>query len=126
VFAYVIRFVPQAIGTMKSSVLQVDPKYVEAAQSMGDTPLRSFRRVVLPQITPGIVAGGALVFLTTMKELPATLILKPLGGETVVTYIWQVQEAAYYGQAAVPALALIGVSALSMLIILRQDGYDGT
>jgi iron(III) transport system permease protein len=126
VFAYVIRFVPQAVGTMKSSVLQVDPKYVEAARSMGDTPLRSFRRVVLPQITPGIIAGGALVFLTTMKELPATLILKPLGSETVVTYIWQVQEAAYYGQAAVPALALICVSALSMLIILRQDGYDGT
>ena len=126
VFAYVVRFVPQAIGTMKSSVLQVDPKYVEAAQSMGDSPLRSFRRVVLPQITPGIVAGGALVFLTTMKELPATLILKPLGQETIVTYIWQVQEAAYYGQAAVPALLLVCISALSMVIILRQDSFDGT
>ncbi|MFT4947245.1 MAG: iron(III) transport system permease protein [Natronomonas sp.] len=126
VFAYVVRFVPQAVGTMKSSVLQVDPKYVEAAQSMGDSPLRSFRRVVLPQITPGIVAGGALVFLTTMKELPATLILKPLGQETIVTYIWQVQEAAYYGQAAVPALLLVCISALSMVIILRQDSFDGT
>lgn len=126
VFAYVVRFVPQAVGTIKSSVLQVDPKYVEAAQSMGDSPLRSFRRVVLPQITPGIVAGGALVFLTTMKELPATLILKPLGQETIVTYIWQVQEAAYYGQAAVPALLLVGISALSMVIILRQDSFDGT
>jgi iron(III) transport system permease protein len=126
IFAYVIRFVPQAIGTMKSSVLQVDPKYVEAAQSMGDSPLRAFRRVVLPQITPGIVAGGALVFLTTMKELPATLILRPLGQETIVTYIWQVQEAAYYGQAAVPALLLVCISALSMVIILRQDSFDGT
>ncbi|MXR50491.1 ABC transporter permease subunit [Halovenus sp. WSH3] len=126
VFAYVIRFVPQAIGTMKSSILQVDPKYVEAARSMGDSPLRSFRRVVLPQITPGLVAGGALVFLTTMKELPATLILAPIGSQTVVTYIWQVQEAAYYGQAAVPALLLVCVSALSMVVILRQDGYDGT
>jgi iron(III) transport system permease protein len=126
VFAYVIRFVPQAVGTMKSSILQVDPSHVEAARSMGDSPLRSFRRVVLPQIMPGIVAGAALVFLTTMKELPATLILKPLGQETIVTYIWLVQEAAYYGQAAAPALALIGVSALSMVIILRQDGYDGT
>jgi len=126
VFAYVIRFVPQAVGTMKSSVLQVDPKHVEAAQSMGDSPLRSFRRVVLPQITPGVIAGGALVFLTTMKELPATLLLKPLGTQTVVTYIWQVQEAAYYGQAAVPALILVCISALSMVIILRQDSYDGT
>jgi len=126
IFAYVVRFIPQAVGTIKSSVLQVDPKHVEAAQSMGDGSIRSFRRVVLPQITPGIVAGGALVFLTTMKELPATLILKPLNGETIVTYIWQVQEAAYYGQAAVPALVLLAVSALSMLIILRQDEYGAT
>jgi len=126
VFAYVVRFVPQAVGTMESSIQQVDPKHVEAARSMGDSSLRSFRRVVLPQIAPGVVAGGALVFLTTMKELPATLLLRPFGEETIVTYIWQVQEAAYYGQAAVPALLLVGVSALSMLIILRQDGYDAT
>jgi len=126
VFAYVIRFIPQAVGTMKSSLLQVDPKYVEAAQSMGETPLRSFRRVVLPQITPGIIAGGALVFLTTMKELPATLLLRPLGQETIVTYIWQVQEAAYYGEAAVPALLLVCISALSMVIILRQDAYGAS
>jgi len=124
VFAYIVRFVPQAIGTMESSIRQVDPSHVEAAQSMGDSSLRSFRRVVLPQIAPGVIAGGALVFLTTMKELPATLLLRPLGEETIVTYIWQVQEAAYYGQAAVPALILVGLSALSMLIILRQDGYD--
>jgi len=126
VFAYVVRFVPQAVGTMKSSILQVDPAYVDAARTMGDGPFRSFRRVTLPQIAPGIVAGAALVFLTTMKELPATLLLKPLGEETIVTYIWQMQEAAYYGQAAIPALILVCVSAFSMLIILRQDGYDGT
>ncbi len=126
VFAYIVRFIPQAVGTIESSILQVDPKHVEAARSMGDGSLRSFRRVVLPQIGPGVIAGGALVFLTTMKELPATLLLRPLGGETIVTYIWQVQEAAYYGQAAVPALILVGVSALSMLIILRQETDDGT
>jgi len=126
VFAYVVRFVPQAVGTMKSSILQVDPKHVEAARLMGDGPIRSFRQVVLPQIAPGVVAGAALVFLTTMKELPATLLLQPLGEETIVTYIWQMQEAAYYGRAAVPALVLVCVSAFSMLIILRQDGYDGT
>jgi iron(III) transport system permease protein len=126
IFAYIVRFVPQAVGTMESSILQVDPKHVEAARSMGDGSLRSFRRVVLPQIAPGVIAGGALVFLTTMKELPATLLLRPLGGETIVTYIWLVQEAAYYGQAAVPALILVGLSALSMLIILRQENTHGS
>jgi iron(III) transport system permease protein len=126
IFAYIVRFVPQAVGTMESSILQVDPKHVEAARSMGDGSLRSFRRVVLPQIAPGVIAGGALVFLTTMKELPATLLLRPLGGETIVTYIWLVQEAAYYGQAAVPALILVGLSAFSMLIILRQENTHGS
>jgi iron(III) transport system permease protein len=126
VFAYVVRFIPQAVGTIESSILQVDPKHGEAARSMGDSALRSFRRVTLPQISPGVVAGGALVFLTTMKELPATLLLRPLGFETFVTYIWQVQEQGYYGQAAVPALILVAVSALSMLIILKGDRYDVT
>jgi iron(III) transport system permease protein len=126
VFAYVVRFVPQAVGTIESSVLQVDPKHVEAARSMGESRLHAFRRVVFPQVTPGVLAGAALVFLTTMKELPATLLLRPFGFETFVTHIWEVQEAGYYGQAAVPALLLVAVSGLSMLVILRENRYDVT
>jgi len=126
VFAYVVRFIPQAVGVVESSILQVDPKHVEAARSMGDSSLVSFLRVTLPQIAPGVAAGGALVFLTTMKELPATLILRPVGFETLVTYIWQVQDAAAYGKAAVPALLLVAASALSMLVILGRERYNGT
>ncbi|MDS0284223.1 ABC transporter permease [Haloarcula onubensis] len=122
VFAYVVRFLPQAVGTTESSLLQVDPSYIEAARSLGYGPMTSFRKVVLPLVAPGIAAGAALVFLTTMKELPATLMLRPIGFETIVTYIWLVRGAAYQGQAAVPALILVGVSGLSMLIILRQEG----
>jgi iron(III) transport system permease protein len=122
VFAYVVRFLPQAVGTTESSILQVDPSYIEAARSLGFGPIRSFRQVVLPLVAPGIAAGAALVFLTTMKELPATLMLRPTGFETIVTYIWLVRGAAYQGQAAIPALILVGVSGLSMLVILRQEG----
>jgi iron(III) transport system permease protein len=122
VFAYVVRFLPQAVGTTESSILQVDPSYVEAARSLGYRPITAFREVVLPLVAPGIAAGGALVFLTTMKELPATLMVRPTGLETIVTYIWLVRGAAYQGQAAIPALILIGVSGLSMLVILRQEG----
>ncbi|WP_158056967.1 ABC transporter permease [Halorussus halophilus] len=123
-FAYVVRFLPQSVGAIRSSVLQVDPKLTEAARTLGKTPRAAFRKVTLPLIAPGVVAGGALVFLTTMKELPATLMLRPTGFETLVTYIWRVQDAGYYGQAAVPALVLVGVSALSMLVLLRQDGGE--
>ena len=126
VFAYVVRFMPQAVGTTKSSLLQVDPSYVEAARSLGYPPLTAFRKVVLPLVAPGIAAGGALVFLTTMKELPATLMLRPLGFETFVTYIWRVQESGYYGQAAIPALVLVVVSGFSMLIILGRERENAT
>ena len=122
VFAYVVRFLPQAVGTTRSSVLQVDAKLVEAARTLGRPPREAFRKVTLPLIAPGVIAGAALVFLTTMKELPATLLLRPTGFETLVTYIWRVQDAGYYGQAAVPALALVAVSALSILVLLKQDG----
>jgi len=122
VFAYVVRFLPQAVGATRSSVLQVDSALLGAARTLGETPRGAFRRVTLPLIAPGLVAGAALVFLTTMKELPATLILHPTGFTTLVTYIWRVQEAGYYGRAALPALVLVAVSALSMILLLRQEG----
>ena len=121
IFAYVVRFMPQAVGSIRTSTLQVDPKLVEAARTLGETPLTAFRTVTLPLVTPGIVAGAALVFLTTMKELPATLILRPTGFETLVTLIWRAQANAFYQYAVVPSLLLLVVSGLSMLVLLRQD-----
>jgi len=124
VFAYVVRFLPQSVGSIRSSVLQVDPKLSEAARTLGRTPTEAFRSVTLPLIAPGVIAGAALVFLTTMKELPATLLLRPTGFDTLVTYIWRVQDAGYYGQAAVPALALVAISGLSMLVIVGREPND--
>ena len=124
VFAYVIRFLPQAVGTVRSSVLQVDEKTIEAARTLNAGPIEAFRRVTLPAIMPGIVAGAALVFLTTMKELPATLMLRPVGMDTLVTIIWDAQDILAYRYAAIPALILILISGLSMLVLLRQEGGD--
>ena len=121
VFAYVVRFMPQAVGSTRTSVLQVNPKLNEAARTLGKGPLARFRRVTLPLIAPGIIAGAALVFLTTMKELPATLLLRPTGFETLVTRIWAAEEAGLYGYAAIPAILLLVVSGLSMVLILRQE-----
>lgn len=123
-FAYVVRFLPQAVGTVRSSILQVDSGLVEAARTLDHSPSSAFRHVTLPLIFPGIAAGAALVFLTTMRELPATLLLHPTGFRTIVTHIWLVTGAGYYGQAAVPALVLVGVSSLSMVIILAKERYN--
>jgi iron(III) transport system permease protein len=121
VFAYVVRFVPQAIGSIRASTMQVDRRLTDAARTLGRSPLSTFRHVTLPLIAPGIASGAALIFLTTVKELPATLLLRPLGFDTLVTYIWRVRETGAYGQAAIPALALVVVSALSMAVILRTE-----
>jgi iron(III) transport system permease protein len=121
VFAYVVRFLPQAVGSTRSSVLGVDTELIGAARVLGESPRRTFQRVTLPLIAPGLLAGAALVFLTTMKELDTTLILHPTGFTTLVTYIWRVQEAGYYGRAALPALVLVVLSGLSMVPLLRQE-----
>ncbi len=124
VFAYVVRFIPQSVGSTRTSILQVNPRLTEASRTLGNSPLQTFRQVILPLIAPGVVAGAALVFLTTMKELPATLLLRPTGFETLVTRIWAAESAGLYGYAAIPALILLVVSGLSMVIILRQEGYE--
>ena len=125
IFAYVVRFLPQVVGTTRASFGQVDEKLPEAARTLGYAPLKTFRAVTLPLVAPGLLAGAALVFLTTMKELPATLMLRPTGFETLVTRVWQAESAGYFGQAAIPALILVFVSGLSMLVLLSQEGYDG-
>ena len=124
VFAYVVRFLPQAVGSQRASFLGVDPTLTEAARTLGRTKGESFRRVTLPLVAPGLFAGAALVFLTTMKELPATLLLRPSGFDTLVTRVWAAYESGHFGYAAVPALVLLFVSGLSLLVILSQEGYD--
>jgi hypothetical protein len=79
VFAYVVLFLPQAIGAMRSSLLQVTPSLEEASRLLGAGSFATFRRVVLPLTRPGVLGRRALVFLTCMKELPATLLLAPTG-----------------------------------------------
>jgi iron(III) transport system permease protein len=121
VFAYVVRFMPQAVGSARTSVLQVNPKLAEASRTLGRGPLGTFRSVTLPLIGPGLLAGAALVFLTTMKELPATLLLRPTGFDTLVTRIWAAESAGLYSYAALPALLLLLVSGLSMVLILGRE-----
>jgi iron(III) transport system permease protein len=122
VFAYVVRFLPQSVGSSRAALGGVDVRLPEAARTLGRSGTGAFRAVTLPLIAPGVLAGAALVFLTTMKELPATLLLRPTGFETLVTTLWRAESAGYYGRAAIPALALVAVSALSLALVLSREG----
>jgi len=124
-FAYVVRFLPEAVGTIRSGLLQISPRLEEAARSLGLNRRQTVWRVILPLLRPGIWAGVALVFLSAMKELPATLLLGPTGFTTLATQIWSATGEAFFTRAAAPALILLAVSALSMVFILRQEEITG-
>lgn len=117
VFAYVIRFLPQAVGAMRASLLQVSPSVEEAARSLGYSGLKVWFTVTAPLIRRGILAGAALVFLTVMKELPVTLLLRPIGFDTLATRIWSATQEGFWARAAAPALLLILISSLSMFFL---------
>lgn len=120
VIAYVIRFLPQAVGATRAALERVNPALESAARGMGSDAWGTFRRVTLPLAGPGIAAGAMLVFLTAMKELPATLILRPTGMETLATEIWNETSVSDYSDAALPALVLVAISAVPLwLLVIR-------
>ncbi|CAN5829017.1 iron ABC transporter permease [soil metagenome] len=122
VFAYVVLFLPQAAGAIRASLLQVNPSLEEASRLLGRGPLTTMRRVLLPLVRPGALAGTALVFLTCMKELPATLLLAPTGFATLATQVWSSTSEAFFGRAAGSALALVVLSAVPMaFLVLRES-----
>ncbi|MDQ3630286.1 MAG: ABC transporter permease subunit, partial [Actinomycetota bacterium] len=111
VFAYVVRFLPQALSGARDALGRVDPELERAARGLGAGPGRTFRAVTFPLVAPGLLAGATLVFLSTMKELPATLLLRPIGYDTLATEVWSATGTSSYSAAALPALALIVLSA---------------
>lgn len=121
--AYATLFLPAAVGALRASLSQVRPELEEAARSLGKSAPAALLTITLPLVRPGILTGLALVFMLTMKELPATLILSPIGFATLASEIWSAAEEAFFARAAVPALLLIAVSAVPLtLITLREEG----
>lgn len=123
IVAYMVRFLPQSIGATRTSLLQISPRMEEAARNLGRSPLGAVTSVTAPLARPGIAVGAALVYLTVMKELPITLLLSPTGYRTLGTSIWTATGSGAYGQAAGPALLLIGLSLVpTLLLIVREHG----
>lgn len=121
VFAYAVLFLPQAISGLRTSLVRVQPGLEETSRSLSRSPWQTFCSVTLPLIGPGILAGFALVFLTTMKELPATLLLAPIEFDTLATSLWGHQEEVFFARAAANGLLLLGCAALPMIILFGND-----
>lgn len=121
VIAYVLRHMPQAVRASESALNQLSPSLEEASRVMGRTSLQTLFQVILPLILPGLLAGGSLVFLTSLKELPATLLLRPAGFDTLAVRVWVWAGEGFYFQAAPAALLLVLVSAFPLSFLLRRE-----
>jgi iron(III) transport system permease protein len=117
IFSYVIVFLPQVIGSGKASMEQVKRSYLEASSGLGMNKLKTFTKITFPLIFSGISSGAALVFLSTMKELPQTLLLRPTGFNTLAIDIWSNASEGLYTQASFSSIILLLVSAIPTYIL---------
>jgi iron(III) transport system permease protein len=116
-----VLFLPQAVAAARASLTQVPPRMEEAARSLGRSPVNVFFTVTAPLARGGVLAGAALVFLTAVKELPATLILAPIGFNTLATEVWKASGTGSYEAAAIPSLVLLAVSAVPLGLLAARD-----
>ena len=122
--AYVLRFMPYALASTRASLDTVSPRLEEAAISLGRRPLGATVAVVLPLARSGILAGAALVFLSTVKELPATLLLRPIGFETLATEIWKGTAIGAYSAVAPSALVLIAIASPLVYLLSWRNAWE--
>jgi iron(III) transport system permease protein len=118
--AFVIRFLPQAIQGQEAGLQQIGANLSDAARGLGASRVRAFWRVVMPILAPSAAAAWAVVFLTAIKELPVTLILRPIGFDTLPVRIWTPARDGLYADAGPAALLLVLVSALPLYLLLAR------
>jgi iron(III) transport system permease protein len=121
VMAYALYFLAEAIGPIRSALYQAPPRLEEAARSLGYPPAQAFLRATVPLLRRGLLSGMALVFLSSVKELPLTFLLAPVGYDTLATRIWSFTEEALYAQAAPYALLIVLFSACFVGLLLTQE-----
>ena len=120
IFAYLILFLPNALSVITTPVAQVSKTQEQVARSLGLGKLGAIFKLVLPMSRAGIWAGIALASLAVLKELPATLLLRPNGVDTLATELWAATETLSYSEAAPYALLLIIIAGVPALVLNAQ------
>ena len=117
-------FMAQSVSTTQDSLRRASPELEDASRGLGRGPLETLARVTVPLTAPGLAAGAALVFLSVMKELPATLLLRPTGFETLAIRIWSATGEGFFTRASVASLVLLAVSIVPLLALTYRDLRD--
>jgi iron(III) transport system permease protein len=119
VAAYVVRFQALAIVSVGTRMGRVDRSVDDAARSLGAGPGRLLTEVHLPLLWPGLTTAALLVFVEVMKELPATALLRPLGGDTLAVAVWEATKDSRFDTAALPALLIVLVGLVPVVLMTR-------
>ena len=121
--AYVVRFMAVAFGPIDSSLQRITPSIPEAARSLGLNARQALTRIYIPMLMPGMLTAMLLVFVDVLKEMPATLLLRPFGWDTLGVKIYEYTSEGEWELAAVPGLLLILVGLLPVIILIRRSRH---
>ena len=124
VLAYAVRFLAVALGSIEAGLERISPNLDAAARALGETSFSALRRVHLPLLLPALGAAGLLVFVDSMKELPATLLLRPFNFETLATHVYSFAALEQFEEAALGALAIV-ISGLVPVLLLHKAVAGG-
>jgi iron(III) transport system permease protein len=119
VLAYLVRFHALALLSVESRMTRIDRSLDDAARSLGADRSRLLGEVHLPLLGPGILAAALLVFVEVLKELPATALLRPLGGDTLALAVWEATKESRFEVAALPALLIVAVGLVPVIYAVR-------
>jgi iron(III) transport system permease protein len=120
VFACLVRFMTSALQTVDSALHRVTPHMDDAARSLGLKPARALRRVHLPLLQRGLLTAGLLVFIDVMKELPATLVMRPFNFDTLATQVYTLASDERLAEASSATLTIVAVGLLPLFVLCRQ------
>ena len=122
VTAYLVRFLAAALGAYEGGQAMVHANMDAAARSLGQTPMGTLRRVHLPILAPSLLTALLIVFVDVMKELPATLIMRPFNYDTLAVQAYRLASDERLDGAAVPSLVIVAMGLLPVILICRQVG----
>jgi iron(III) transport system permease protein len=130
VFAYAVRFMAVSYGSIEAALGKVRPSMDDAARTLGESPWGTLKRIHFPMVRGGILAASVLVFVDGMKELPATLILRPFNFDTLATHVYQFAKDEMIEQAALGALTIVIVGVVPVIMLSRaisksRPGHGG-
>ncbi|SEG51050.1 ABC transporter permease [Oceanospirillum linum] len=120
IFAYIVRFLAVSAGSIESSLEKVTPSMDMAARSLGYNTLQILLKVHVPMIKPGVLTAALVVFVDCMKELPATLVLRPFNFDTLATHVYQFASDELLEESALSALVIVLVGIIPVILLSRS------